>query len=145
MSWVGDLTVEQIASHLLREKQLFPNRVVGKYFPYLTPELQAQLFKPGCVPKHSEIVEGVSVINRRLWLYLLSKCHIDGSSVVWQSLSKEKVNHIAHEVTRSVFKVEGRGMYKEEFVTCGGVSLSEVSGHKWCCLHLSRLYLLRLT
>lgn len=126
VSWVGDIPVEQIVQHLENEKRLHPNRLVGRYFPYLTSALQTQLFKSGCAPKQSVLEEGESVINRRLWLYLLKRCQIDGNVAVWQSLNREKIFRIAQEVTRSVFKVEGRGLYKEEFVTCGGVSLQEV-------------------
>lgn len=126
MSWLGDIPEEQVLVHLERAKRDHPTRLVGKYFPYLTPELHTKLFKDGYAPKQLELDDNESVINRRLWLYLLRRCSIDGNSVVWQSLDKKKLQKIAQEVTRNVHHVEGRALYKDEFVTCGGVSLKEV-------------------
>ena len=44
----------------------------------------------------------------------------------WSQLSPQAIQKLAVEVTKGVFRVEGRGMYRDEFVTCGGVALKEV-------------------
>ena len=36
------------------------------------------------------------------------------------------MRNLARELTASSFRVTGKSMFKEEFVTCGGVRLSEV-------------------
>jgi predicted Rossmann fold flavoprotein len=44
----------------------------------------------------------------------------------WGDLSKTELRKLAEELTSSEFKIQGKGIFKEEFVTCGGVSLKEV-------------------
>ncbi|MEO0054071.1 MAG: hypothetical protein RLZZ50_18, partial [Verrucomicrobiota bacterium] len=41
-------------------------------------------------------------------------------------VSKYKLQQLAAQVGASIFKVEGKSLNKEEFVTCGGVRLKEV-------------------
>jgi predicted flavoprotein YhiN len=44
----------------------------------------------------------------------------------WADLSKAELRRLAEELTAGRFVIEGKGQFKEEFVTCGGVKLSEV-------------------
>ena len=44
----------------------------------------------------------------------------------WSSVTKEAMKSIASEFTRGRFAIVGKGIFKEEFVTCGGVNLREV-------------------
>lgn len=44
----------------------------------------------------------------------------------WADLSKAELRKLAQELTAGEFSIEGKGQFKEEFVTCGGVMLNEV-------------------
>ena len=44
----------------------------------------------------------------------------------WGDISKVEMRKLAEELTAGEFKIEGKGQFKEEFVTCGGVRLNEV-------------------
>lgn len=44
----------------------------------------------------------------------------------WADLSKAELHKLAAELTAGEFKISGKGQFKEEFVTCGGVRLDEV-------------------
>lgn len=44
----------------------------------------------------------------------------------WGDLSKAELRKLAQELTAGEFMIQGKGIFKEEFVTCGGVKLSEV-------------------
>lgn len=44
----------------------------------------------------------------------------------WADLSKVELRKLATELTAGEFTVKGKGQFKEEFVTCGGVRLDEV-------------------
>ena len=44
----------------------------------------------------------------------------------WADVSKAELRNLATELTTGEFRIEGKGQFKEEFVTCGGVELSEV-------------------
>jgi len=66
-----------------------------------------------------------NLIPRRLWLYLLRRQGVEQQK--WCQLSAQATLRLAEEVTKGVHRVEGRGLYRDEFVTCGGVNLKEVS------------------
>ena len=44
----------------------------------------------------------------------------------WADVSRAELQKLAEELTEGTFMIEGKGQFKEEFVTCGGVSLKEV-------------------
>jgi predicted Rossmann fold flavoprotein len=44
----------------------------------------------------------------------------------WADVSKAELRKLASELTAGEFQIEGKGQFKEEFVTCGGVKLNEV-------------------
>ena len=44
----------------------------------------------------------------------------------WADISKAELRTLASELTAGEFRIEGKGQFKEEFVTCGGVMLNEV-------------------
>lgn len=66
-----------------------------------------------------------SSLPRRLWERLVSHAGID-SATTWSRLSKIRLHALAGELTASRFQVTGKSMNKEEFVTCGGVLLTEI-------------------
>jgi hypothetical protein len=64
----------------------------------------------------------LSQIPVRLWKQLV---HFIGEKN-WGDVSKAELRKMASELTASEFEIQGKGQFKEEFVTCGGVSLKEV-------------------
>jgi len=44
----------------------------------------------------------------------------------WADVSKAELQKLATELTAGEFRIQGKGQFKDEFVTCGGVSLKEV-------------------
>lgn len=64
-------------------------------------------------------------IPRRLWLYLLDKAEIKGEKRC-SELSKKEFNRLINTLCNDKYAVNGKTTFKEEFVTCGGVSLSDV-------------------
>ncbi len=65
-------------------------------------------------------------IPNRLWLFFLDKLEISHEKK-WSELSKKELNKLINLLTNDEYKVEGKTTFKEEFVTCGGVSLNDVS------------------
>jgi predicted Rossmann fold flavoprotein len=63
-----------------------------------------------------------SQVSIRLWKQLV---HFIGEKN-WGDVSKAELRKLASELTAGEFWIEGKGQFKEEFVTCGGVSLKEV-------------------
>ena len=65
-------------------------------------------------------------IPNRLWLFLIHKCGIN-PDLNWADLSKEKLNRLINTLTNDEYEVKGKTTFKEEFVTCGGVSLQNIN------------------
>ena len=63
-----------------------------------------------------------SQIPLRLWKQL---AHFIGEKN-WGDVSKAELRRLAQELIAGEFEIQGRGQFKEEFVTAGGVSLKEV-------------------
>ena len=61
----------------------------------------------------------------RLWQYLLDQAGVDKEQR-WSSLPGKQQNELIRLLTMQEFEVKGKTTFKEEFVTCGGVALSEV-------------------
>ena len=75
------------------------------------------------------------IINRnpfalpnRLWFYLLDECGIK-QDIRWAELSAKEQNKLIKKLTAHEFEVKGKTTFKEEFVTCGGIKLSEVDAN----------------
>ncbi len=64
-------------------------------------------------------------IPTRYWKQIVKACGIDDEST-WGNLSRKGMLSIVSELTQAKFQVRGKGIFKEEFVTCGGVSLREI-------------------
>ncbi len=61
----------------------------------------------------------------RLWQYHLQQCGI-GDDVKWGSLGSSQQNKLIQYLVSQPFEVNGKTTFKEEFVTCGGIKLSEI-------------------
>ena len=67
-------------------------------------------------------------LPQRLWLYFLNECSIN-ENVRWADLSSTSQNKLIKTLTAQEFRVKGKTTFKEEFVTCGGVKLSEIDAN----------------
>ena len=63
----------------------------------------------------------------RLWDYLLTKTLGQRSQNRWQSLNEKELNRLANALTNDTYQTAGRAAFRDEFVTCGGVSLASVN------------------
>lgn len=64
-------------------------------------------------------------LPKRLW-HRLAKASGILETNTWAELNKTQLHTLAEELTQGVFHVKGKSTFKEEFVTAGGVELSEV-------------------
>ena len=44
----------------------------------------------------------------------------------WSNLIKKNTNKIINKLVNDEYEIQGKTTFKEEFVTCGGISLSEI-------------------
>lgn len=68
----------------------------------------------------------IEALPHRLWEVLLAKAGI-GTQVRWKELSAAALNRLCLTLTAFPCEMAGKYPHREEFVTCGGVALSEVS------------------
>ncbi|HVN56176.1 MAG TPA: NAD(P)/FAD-dependent oxidoreductase [Anaerolineaceae bacterium] len=61
----------------------------------------------------------------RLWQRLVAAAGF-GETDTWAQASNQVVARLAGELTGGLYRIQGKGEFKEEFVTCGGVALDEV-------------------
>jgi len=62
----------------------------------------------------------------RLWDKLVVAAGI-APDTIWTGLRNDALRALATQACEATFAVDGKSMFKEEFVTCGGVRLSEVN------------------
>ncbi|CAN6831063.1 unnamed protein product [Brassica oleracea] len=100
VDFIPDINIETAKSLLKQHKLQFSKNKVSNTFP---PQF--------------------GLVNR-FWRYILDR---EGSSkdTLWASLSNNSLSSISGLLKHCTFQVTGKGQYKDEFVTAGGVPLSE--------------------
>lgn len=99
VNWLPQYTEESLRNTLLAVKSQLPRRQVTTSCPLAVP--------------------------KRLWLSLATTVGITGETR-WAEVSKKALNGLIQELIQGRYLIKGKGVFKEEFVTCGGVSLKEV-------------------
>lgn len=65
-------------------------------------------------------------LSDRLWEHLLIRAGVDRTRK-WAEISKEERQRLEQTLTCDRYPIDGRARFKEEFVTCGGVSLDGIN------------------
>ncbi len=65
-------------------------------------------------------------LPQRLWKYIVSRAGISAENR-WSQLSNKNLNQLVQELSQGKYFINGKGVFKEEFVTCGGVNLKQVN------------------
>lgn len=79
-------------------------------------------------------------LPQRLWAYLLEKSLGERSRIRWSELNKKDTNRLVNTLVNDTYQIAGRAVFKDEFVTCGGVALSSVNPSTLESKHVPRLY-----
>ena len=96
--WLPHLRQDEIQEQLIRQRQENAKRAIDAACPWRLP--------------------------KRLWKSLADDA--TGTPVRWAELSKKSLDQLVRQLTEAEFQVSGKGQFKEEFVTCGGIQLDEV-------------------
>lgn len=99
INWLPQYTQEALRKMLLAVKSQLPQRAISTSCPVPLP--------------------------KRLWQQLIAAVGIKAEDR-WAGLSNKVLNQLIQELNQGKFNIQGKGVFKEEFVTCGGVSLKEV-------------------
>jgi predicted Rossmann fold flavoprotein len=99
VSWIGSMKEDDVRANLTNHKQ-----AKGKQKVHTNP-----LFS----------------LPQRLWTKLCELAEIPEEKI-WAELPLKNINKLLEHLIRCPFKIKGKTTFKEEFVTCGGVQLTEV-------------------
>ncbi|MBE9052832.1 NAD(P)/FAD-dependent oxidoreductase [Nostocales cyanobacterium LEGE 11386] len=100
VNWLPDLHKEQVRQKILAVKTEWAKKAIALH-------------------------RGVD-LPHRLWQYIVSRADITPEER-WAGISNKKLNQLVQELTQGEYLIKGKGVFKEEFVTCGGVNLKEVN------------------
>lgn len=77
-------------------------------------------------PKQKIISNPLFSLPKRLWEFLCAKAGI-GEATLWNNYSGKSYNRLINILVSDEYEACGKTTFKEEFVTCGGIPLSEVN------------------
>ncbi len=113
INWVNEKNNEIVRTKLQNKAQLNPNKNLANLKPFHIPE--------------------------RLWMHVLEKSGFLKSKK-WGELGKKGLNKLVTTLTNDTYHVEGKTTFKEEFVTCGGISLESINPNTMESKHVKNLY-----
>ncbi|MGY8987770.1 MAG: NAD(P)/FAD-dependent oxidoreductase [Flavobacteriales bacterium] len=76
---------------------------------------------------------------KRLWSYLLERSGLSEEKP-WGELGKKQLNKLVQTICNDTYLVKGKTTFKEEFVTCGGISLEGINMKTMESKHIKNLY-----
>ena len=78
-------------------------------------------------------------IPSRLWTYLVTKSKIR-EDARWAEIGPKGLNRLAETLSNDSYHIKGQSRFKEEFVTCGGVALTNINNKTLECVKHPGLY-----
>ena len=79
-------------------------------------------------------------LQQRLWAYLLQKSLEQRAVIRWTELNKKDINRLVNVLLNDTYLISGRAPFKDEFVTCGGISLKAINMSTLESRHVPHLY-----
>ena len=79
-------------------------------------------------------------ISKRLWKYLCTRSEI-APETIWADQTNENLQKLSTTLCSDQYDVTGKSTFKEEFVTAGGVELSEINFKRFESKKVEGLYL----
>lgn len=140
MSGPAILKLSSYAARLLAENQ-YRQPLSVNWVSMTDVEVQGMLYES--IVRHPQ--KQLQTLNpfglsQRLWTYLLEKSLDNRAQVRWAELSKKDVNRLVNALCNDIYTITGRSAFKEEFVTCGGISLKSVNSSTLESKHVANLY-----
>ncbi|GLU51910.1 BaiN/RdsA family NAD(P)/FAD-dependent oxidoreductase [Dyadobacter frigoris] len=100
INWLPEMNEQQVREFLIAEKTNTPKQQITSHARFGLPI--------------------------RLWKAFTEKAEI-AENLRWSDATNKVLNRMAELLTNSQFDVKGKSTYKEEFVTCGGIALTDIN------------------
>jgi predicted Rossmann fold flavoprotein len=104
VNWMGDMNEEEVRTLLQQRMNEQPKKQIGT----------------------------VHLLTQRLWNHLLNKIELAPERRCAEVGSKQ-LNKLVATLCNDTYRITGQSRYKEEFVTCGGVSLTNIDPNTLEC------------
>lgn len=101
VNWLNDVTEEQLRAHVQELRRTSGKALVSGRNPFGLP--------------------------RRLWDFFLQRAGVS-DAIRWGELSAAAQQKLVNSLVMDTYQMKGKTTFKEEFVTCGGVTISEIDG-----------------
>ncbi|MEZ5016236.1 MAG: NAD(P)/FAD-dependent oxidoreductase [Flavipsychrobacter sp.] len=99
INWLDNVTEEELKAQFVDMRQVQGKQLVKGKNPFQLP--------------------------KRLWEYFTTEAGV-ADNTKWGDLSAASQNKLLNMLIRDEYHIKGKTTFKEEFVTCGGIKLSEV-------------------
>ncbi|MEO6285012.1 MAG: NAD(P)/FAD-dependent oxidoreductase [Dyadobacter sp.] len=99
INWVPEMNEQQIREFFVLEKTKAPKQQISSHAKFGLPS--------------------------RLWKIFAEKAEIN-EGLRWSDATNKVLNRLAELLSNSQFEVKGKTTFKEEFVTCGGIALTDI-------------------
>ena len=86
-----------------------------------------------------KLLSNVHPLQQRLWEHLLHKASVRPDQR-WAELGSKGVNRLVSVLTNDTYPLDGKSRFREEFVTAGGVALSNIHLNTLECKQYPGLY-----
>lgn len=133
MSGPAILRLSSYAARLLAERD-YKGTLVVNWLGAITDDAARQMLQHVAADNPRKLITTTPPqgITARFWQALLERYDIvapaaDKLIPRWAELGKKQLSRMVTALTADVHTITGRCAFKEEFVTCGGVSLKEVN------------------
>ena len=104
VNWMGDMNEEEVRTLLQQRMNEQPKKQIGT----------------------------IHLLTQRLWNHLLNKIELAPERRCAEVGSKQ-LNKLVATLCNDTYRITGQSRYKEEFVTCGGVSLTNIDPNTLEC------------
>ncbi len=99
VNFLGSESIETAYDALVNHKQRYARRQIRTSSPHALP--------------------------KRYWARIAAKSGVSETNI-WANCAKSVMQRMAQELTEASFAISGKGIFKEEFVTAGGIALTEI-------------------
>jgi predicted Rossmann fold flavoprotein len=113
-------------ARLLHDRDYYFPLVVNWVAPRTPERTRAELMQVRAAhPRQRVVAWNPFGLSQRLWERLMAAAEITPANP-WTSVSNQALEALAAQLARGEFAVTGKSLFKEEFVTCGGVRREEI-------------------
>ena len=135
--------VLKLSSHAARylAEQNYQTPLAVRWLSLSDQEISTLLYEQVATqPKKQLTTYNPFGLQQRLWAYLVEKALEVRAQIRWAELNKKDVNRLVNVLLNDTYQIAGRAPFKDEFVTCGGISLKAINTSTLESKHVPHLY-----